>query len=101
MLPEFPSGSSALCTCTDFARRGLGSCKHIVAADRWFRANPEAPAGGKEIESPRRLSEVWREIDRRLADLDSARRADVRKITRPGAALYEPESGDRDPRTDA
>src|SRR5271170_920842 len=43
MLPTFPDRTVALCTCSDFARRGLGTCKHIEAAGRWLERHPNAP----------------------------------------------------------
>ena len=89
MLPEYPTVSSALCTCADFARRGLGTCKHIVAAERWLRANPDAPPSGKETGEHRRPSDVWRDIDRGLSELNGAKESDVRKLSRPGASLFE------------
>jgi hypothetical protein len=89
MFPEFPSEASAMCTCTDFARRGLGTCKHIVAANRWLRANPDAePAGHDPAPEPRPV-DVWKEIDRKLAELGPGRDADVRKLARPGTSLFE------------
>ncbi|MCI4339848.1 MAG: hypothetical protein L3J73_01075, partial [Thermoplasmata archaeon] len=32
LLPAFPDRSGGFCTCTDFARRGIGTCKHLEAA---------------------------------------------------------------------
>ncbi len=83
MLPEFPSVGSALCTCTDFARRGLGTCKHIAAAERWLRANPDAPSRGRDEPARGDPAAVWREVDRRLGESDPAR-DDRRAEDRPG-----------------
>jgi len=89
MFPEFPSEASAMCTCTDFARRGLGTCKHIVAADRWLRANPDALPTRDDPVPERKPSDIWSEIDQKLVDLGPGYDADVRKLARPGASLYE------------
>ena len=88
MLPEYPQRSSALCTCTDFARRGLGTCKHIEAALRWLGEHPEAlRAPGS---APRAgLGPLWRRIDQRLAaDAPGADPAS-RRWRRAGAVLFE------------
>ncbi len=94
MLPEFPASGSTLCTCTDFARRGLGTCKHIIAADRWLRADPVAPEDGvgrnDRAERPR-VEEVWRAIDRCLAERTLTGGREIRELARPGACLFEPE----------
>jgi hypothetical protein len=95
MLPEFPEPGPALCTCTDFARRGLGTCKHIVAADRWLRANPQAPAPEGDRTDRPRASEVWPRIDRRLAERPPGAERDIRELARPGACLFEEGGGGR------
>jgi hypothetical protein len=88
MLPEFPSGTPALCTCTDFARRGLGTCKHIEAGLRWLNGHPDArpPASSRTVVRP---PNVWPEIDRREKELPAAPRLTGRELARPGAALFE------------
>lgn len=88
MLPEFPSPGPALCTCTDFARRDLGTCKHIEAASRWLPAHPEAEPPARRG-SLTRLSTAWAEIDRREKELGSLARLTGRELSRPGAALFE------------
>jgi hypothetical protein len=90
MLPEFPGRASALCTCTDFARRGLGTCKHIEAGIRWIEANPDAtPLMTVEVVGPRLVS-VWKEVDRRLASSTTDPTSPSRAWRRAGSALYEP-----------
>ncbi len=89
MFPEFPSEASAMCTCTDFARRGLGTCKHIVAAERWLRANPDVVPTGHDPIAERRVVDVWKEIDQKLGDIGPGHGADVRKLARPGSSLFD------------
>jgi hypothetical protein len=89
LLPEFPSRESVFCTCTDFARRGLGTCKHIEAGHRWLVAHP----GTAPLVPPGRVARsrfgVWKEIDRRLAALPSDPGPDSRRYRRPGQTLFE------------
>lgn len=88
LLPMFPGEEAALCTCTDFARRGLGSCKHISAGHRWLLAHPDAlPDGGPPL-PPRDVGEAWDEIDRRLRDRSRGDRLDIRGVEAPGLALF-------------
>lgn len=88
MAPTFPEMSTALCTCADFARRGLGTCKHIEAADRWLVHHPDTapPPPGPLGRSP---AAVWKEVDRRVERISSSSRPASRKWREPGAALFE------------
>jgi hypothetical protein len=87
MLPAFPDRSVALCTCSDFARRGLGTCKHIEAAGRWLERHPGAPA----LLAPPALDPgpVWEEIDGRLIVEATSRGPESLRWRAPGAVLYE------------
>lgn len=92
LFPRAPSDDGALCTCTDFARRGLGSCKHLAAAYAWLRQHPEAPPAPADP-----TGELWAEIDLRLrlgrtADVD-----DPREMARPGGVLFEQSPGGAEP----
>jgi hypothetical protein len=89
LLPEFPATASALCTCTDFARRGLGTCKHIEAGVRWLREHPGATPLLPRGRGSGRTAGVWREVDRRLARRDSEPGPESRAWRRPGAVLFE------------
>jgi hypothetical protein len=88
LLPAYPDRSADMCTCADFARRGLGTCKHIEAADRWLAshadASPSSPA-----KSAIRPSTVWKEIDRRLATDGKKTAPASLRIREAGAALFE------------
>ena len=88
MHPAYPDRETALCTCTDFARRGLGTCKHIEAADRWLRNHPDATPSPAP-KSPPTADSVWREIDRRLAREPKAGRPASLRVREAGAALFE------------
>ncbi len=88
MFPEFPSPIPALCTCTDFARRDLGTCKHIEAGIRWLTVHADA-GPPTSTQAPPRPPTVWPEIDRRTKDLPAASRVTGRELSRPGAALFE------------
>lgn len=89
LLPEFPRPDSALCTCTDFARRGLGTCKHIEAAFAWLSSHPEASALGRPEAPGPSARGLWKEIDRRLGARADARVPLSLALRRPGAALFE------------
>src|SRR5258708_1675314 len=62
-LPEYPERGGALCTCPDFSRRGMGTCKHIEAA--WLQLDAD---GGVGVARPRPgLADgpaIWKRIDR-------------------------------------
>jgi hypothetical protein len=87
MLPGFPAADVALCTCTDFARRGLGTCKHIEAGTRWLREHPGArPLRPRPPAAP--SSRFWTEVDRRSRNAASEPDL-VRRARASGAALFE------------
>jgi hypothetical protein len=86
-LPAYPDPEPAICECTDFARRGLGTCKHLEAVRLWLQENPGAGPG--ETLSPwPRTPAFWRELDA----LELSRRRDPAPASiawrRPGALLY-------------
>lgn len=99
LWPAYPERSPAFCTCTDFARRGLGDCKHIEAAWRWLRGpssareEPRAP--------PHRFDPgpIWEELERRLLEQAASVPKDIRALAEAGALLErdteeEPESNE-------
>ncbi len=89
MLPEYPSRSSALCTCTDFARRGLGTCKHLEAGARWLDEHPDASPVGAPARPRFRPAALWRRIDAVAAAERRRPGLDPRRLRRPGALLFE------------
>jgi hypothetical protein len=90
MLPEFPARESALCTCTDFARRGLGTCKHLEAGFRWLTEHPDAPPLLPDDGRPPRSAAIWKRVDQRLAASAKDPSLPARRWRRAGAVLYEP-----------
>lgn len=91
LFPLFPDEAPAFCTCTDFARRGLGTCKHIEAAYRWLQLpeNAALPVGGPPTPPPVDLEAVWGEIDRRQEQLRGRGASTIRQLQQAGAVLYE------------
>jgi len=87
MLPEFPSEAVRLCTCSDFARRGLGTCKHVEAAARWLRTHPGAAPTPLADVAPTPRGGAWEEIDRRIARESPLAGRPTRELARIGAAL--------------
>lgn len=88
MLPEYPAQSGSLCTCTDFARRGLGTCKHIEAGVRWVSDHPDAPPL-RAPDGPHTTG-VWKKVDQRLASSVRDLSTPSRRWRRAGAVLFEP-----------
>ncbi|HXQ79082.1 MAG: hypothetical protein WB788_04660 [Thermoplasmata archaeon] len=88
MQPTYPDRSTALCTCADFARRGLGTCKHIEAADRWLTQHPDTPPPASSKGSVRPAA-VWKEIDRRLEREKKGSMPASLRWREAGAALFE------------
>ena len=88
MRPAFPEREPALCTCTDFARRGLGTCKHIEATDRWLARHASDPVPGPHRPEVRPAA-VWREIDRRIEAPLPPNQSTALRLRVPGAVLFE------------
>lgn len=81
----FPEGSTVgwgLCTCPDFSRRDLGTCKHIEAAARHLRMHPQGrPIGlGEGAPDPALLWSAW--------ENDSERSGGLGALHRTGRALH-------------
>ena len=69
-LPAFPARDWGLCTCPDFARRGLGTCKHLEGAASWTAGHPTLePRPRQPVADP---SAIWAAIDRRGAQRPDA-----------------------------
>lgn len=93
VFPGYPGREGALCTCSDFARRGLGTCKHLEAAWDWLSARPK---GSTEPPGPpeRPTDELWRCLDERIARWTAGPPATIRELEQAGALLYEEDSPD-------
>jgi len=86
LLPGFPTSGVALCTCTDFARRDLGTCKHVEAAVHWRSSHPESRPVDPPLPTPD-AGLVWAEVDRRAREPGDGPTA--RRIRAPGRALID------------
>jgi hypothetical protein len=86
LLPEFPGRSTAFCDCTDFGRRGIGTCKHVEAVLIWHSENPREGAAAPRPFDP---GPVWADVDRRLARWENDRAPDAIRDRRPGRALVD------------
>ncbi len=86
LLPSFPDREGGFCTCTDFARRGIGTCKHLESAWLWAAEHPEGPGP-----TPKEASHAadWAEIDRRLRAQGRSRALDPIRYRLAGSALFE------------
>jgi hypothetical protein len=64
LLPSFPSREGAQCSCPDFLRRGLGTCKHMEAVLAYAAINP--PPAPKASSSSETVS--WAELEGEYGD---------------------------------
>ena len=91
LWPAYPDRGPAFCTCTDFARRGLGDCKHVEAAWRWLR-RPTPPGQEPALPPPVNPSALWAELERRLLVQAASEPKDIRALAEVGALLEQPPS---------
>jgi hypothetical protein len=89
LLPAYPSHDVALCTCTDFARRAIGTCKHIEAAWIWLADHPEP----LPIAPTPNGTQLWSQIDYRLRSGTRQTGPPSLELRRPGALLFETDAG--------
>ncbi len=59
VAPSYPLRDGSLCTCTDFSRRGIGTCKHIEAVWLWIEEHP----GTAPVPPFPRAETSWEEIE--------------------------------------
>jgi hypothetical protein len=83
-LPEFPGKSGALCNCTDFGRRGLGTCKHIESVLLWMSENS---GSGHPQPAPFDGRASWAHIDAAIERLVGDALVDPLSVRTPGFAL--------------
>lgn len=84
LLPAYPEREGGFCTCTDFARRGVGTCKHLESAWLWVSEHfEEVP---KLLPEPTHDPE-WAVIDRALKTQAKSREPDPLRFRIGGAAL--------------
>ncbi len=91
LWPAYPDRSPSLCTCTDYARRGLGDCKHLEAAWRWLARAPPEAVPPEEPTAPRSPQAVWAGVDRSLAAAPPATERGIREIGTTGRVLIDPD----------
>jgi hypothetical protein len=89
LMPGYPDLSTGVCTCSDFAQRDLGTCKHLEAVRLWLPDHPgEIGASGQaDPSSATRTAGVWEEIDRRISALREDGHPPSQRLRRPGRAL--------------
>lgn len=90
-FPAYHSRDAALCTCTDFARRGLGTCKHLEAAWEWLSRLPELPKAPSRPGPSVPTEALWKAVESRVAELGRSPPKEIRDLERAGRALVEPE----------
>ncbi|HYK93864.1 MAG TPA: hypothetical protein VEY07_07485 [Thermoplasmata archaeon] len=83
--PTYPEPGPSLCTCPDFGRRGLGTCKHLEGATRWLAEHPVVER--KARAAPVADGELWQRVIRRMQGREGRR--DGRSLRAVGAVLYE------------
>ncbi len=92
VLPEYPAGEAQFCSCVDFARKGIGTCKHVEAAHAWLEAHPDL---ARPNSLPRGVAGVWRAVDAALKESRSAGRPAPIRLRDAGRVLFEKPSGSR------
>ncbi|HEV8049609.1 MAG TPA: hypothetical protein VGP88_03345 [Thermoplasmata archaeon] len=83
-VPSYPDRTGVFCGCVDFARRDLGTCKHLEAAFLWLADHP----GERRAAPPLGAAPIWGAIDRRARHLPTGGPASG-KIRYVGGALVE------------
>ena len=96
LFPEYPGRGSALCTCTDFAKRGLGTCKHLEAGWSWLEGRRELPAPSGTAPAPvgRSIAELWTEVERRMGAAGRLHPKSIRDVEALGRLLWEDGPGE-------
>lgn len=64
-VPAYPDRTGTYCGCVDFARRDLGTCKHIEAAWLWLDDHPDE----KPTDPDGVRTDLWAAIERRVRRL--------------------------------
>ncbi|MCI4359979.1 MAG: hypothetical protein L3J95_06165 [Thermoplasmata archaeon] len=85
-LPAFPLRDGAMCNCTDFGRRGLGTCKHIESVLLWLSEHPNE--GGP---APRSFDGrgFWGLVDASVDRVVALPNLDPVRAREPGSYLFE------------
>ncbi len=88
LVPEYPSRESAMCSCPDFGRRGLGTCKHVEASLLWLEEHRAEAAPDPAALDPASVEECWKEIDRQIDRVNSDAHPSPLTVRVPGSILY-------------
>lgn len=83
-LAEYPQEESQFCSCVDFARKAIGTCKHIEAARAWLGGQPELRLAAVP---PRGAPALWKAIDRSVRT--SGPGPDAVRLRTAGRLLFE------------
>jgi hypothetical protein len=86
LFPAFPDRDGEFCTCADFARRSVGTCKHLEAGWIWLADNPPTAEDPPPSVDP---DPVWEDVDRRLKGVGRTRLPPSLRLRYPGRALLE------------
>ena len=87
LMPEFPGRGAEFCSCSDFGRRGIGTCKHLEAVQLWIH---EHPGEGGPTPEPFSGASTWASIDRGVRVAEGDRSPDPIRYRKAGRALIEP-----------
>ena len=83
-VPAFPDRTGVFCGCVDFAKRDLGTCKHVEAAWLWLAdQGPE----GRNAAPTAPSAALWAAVDRRLRQLPTAKVPPSARLRLVGSAL--------------
>lgn len=88
VLPEFPGGGSAMCSCDDFVRRAVGTCKHVEAA-RLALAAQRSSAGPSIPFDVEWARAIWEDVRARLERAGPPNAWGPRRLRAAGGALLE------------
>lgn len=86
VLPEYPSGEAQFCSCVDFSRKGIGTCKHVEAATAWLESHPEV---SRPPPSRQGVSSIWRAIDAARKASKLSHGPEAVRLREPGRVLFE------------
>lgn len=85
-LPDYPSGEAQFCSCVDFARKGIGTCKHVEAAIAWLETHPELPP---PMHRSRGAATLWYAIDAAEKATDASPLPAPVRLRIPGRVLFD------------
>jgi predicted nucleic acid-binding Zn finger protein len=89
-FPALPDLELRFCSCVDFARRGMGTCKHVEAAILWVADRAEASGVDLRVDEPETVPSArwWAVVDQHLAESRVGSTITPRSLRLVGALLY-------------